>query len=217
MARKHKQTSLVDVSGMSIKDIMDVDIETFNNYNERELRQVTSRLVSASNKRIRNLEKRGITSPAYKSLGTKTRFSVKLDKNVTSSQRINKLRQEFASARNFLTKKTSTIRGYESYQKSIVDELEKSTGIKIKSGDVTKIYETLNKAQERGIVPTNTTGVKGGSKGSLQAREIITNIINDKNITDENLFDKIESEYNRWLKNPDEYVYDDETEETKIV
>ena len=215
MARRIKP-STIDVTGMSIKDIMNIDIDRFNSLNERELKQITSRLVSASNKRIRNLEKRGITSPAYKSLGTKTRFSVKLDKSIDVSQRVNKLRQEFSSARSFLTKKTSSIRGYERYQKSIVDELEKSTGVKIKSGDTTKIYDILHKAQERGIIPTNTSGKKGGSKGSLQAREIVANIVNDKNITDENIFDKLESEYNRYTENPDEYEYDDETEEYDI-
>lgn len=216
MARKHVQTSLVDVTGMSIKDVMDIDINDFNSLNERELRQVTSRLVSASNKRIRNLEKRGITSPAYKSLGTRTRFSVKVDKNLNASQRINKLRQEFSSARSFLTKKTSSVRDYERYQKSVVNELEKSTGVKIKSGDATKIYDILHKAQERGIIPTNTSGKKGGSVGSLQAREIVANIINDKNITDDNIFEKLEYEYNRYSENPMEYEYDDETEEFDI-
>lgn len=216
MAKRRLQPSTINVSGLSIKEIMDMDINRFNTLNERELKQVTSRLVSASNKRIRNLEKRGYISPAYKSLGTKTRFSVKLDKNIDQTQRVNRLRQEFSSARSFLTKKTSSIRGYESYEKSIVNELEKSTGVKIKSGDATKIYDILHKAQERGIIPTNTTGKKGGSIGSLQAREIVANIINDKNITEENIFDKLESEYNRYSQNPDEYEYDDETEEYDI-
>lgn len=212
MAKKNKS---YNVSGMSINQIMDIDIETFNRMGERELRNITSRLVSASNKRIRRLEKNQIVSPAYRSLGTNTRFSTKLPKNIDKRQRVNALRQEFARARSFLTMKTSTIKGYEKLQKEIVSEIEQQTGFKLKKGQVSTIYDVLHKAQERGIVPVNFGGKKGGSVGSLQAREIIVNIINDKNVSEENIMNRLELEMEKFNANPDEYEYD-ETEEIEL-
>ena len=46
----------MNVKGLKVKDIMNIDLDTFNNLNESELRAITSRLVSASNKRIRRLK-----------------------------------------------------------------------------------------------------------------------------------------------------------------
>lgn len=213
MAKKNKS---YNVSGMSINQIMDIDIDTFNRMGERELRNITSRLVSASNKRIRRLEKNQIVSPAYRSLGTNTRFSTKLPKNIDKRQRVNALRQEFARARSFLSMKTSTIKGYNTLQKEIVSEIEQQTGLKLKKGQVTKIYDVLHKAQERGDVPINFDGKKGGSVGSLQAREIIVNILNDKSVSEDGIEEKLRLEMAKWQQNPKEYKYDDETEETKL-
>lgn len=201
---------------MSINQIMDIDIDTFNRMGERELRNITSRLVSASNKRIRRLEKNQIVSPAYRSLGTDTRFSTKLPKSIDKTQRVNALRQEFARARSFLSMKTSTIKGYETLQKEIVSEIEQQTGFKLKKGQVSTIYDVLHKAQERGIVPINFGGKKGESVGSLQAREIIVNILNDKSVSEDGIEEKLRLEMAKWQQNPKEYKYDDETEETKL-
>ena len=65
----------MNVKGLKITDILDIDLDTFNNLNEKELRALTSRLVSAGNKRIRRLEKHDINSPAMQSLGNEKVFS----------------------------------------------------------------------------------------------------------------------------------------------
>ena len=90
-----KKPKSVSVSGLSVNDIMEIDLDTFNKLGEKDLRAYTSRLVSASNKRIRRLEKHGIVSPAYSSLGTDVRFSTKLPKGTSKQQRVNALRNEF--------------------------------------------------------------------------------------------------------------------------
>ena len=213
MARK---TKTINVSGMSISDIMNIDIDTFNKMNERELRAVTSRLVSASNKRIRRLEKYGIKSPAYQSLGTDTRFSTRLPKGTDARQRVNKLRQEFSSARSFLGMKTSTISGYKEYEKNIREEIESATGRKLGKGQVSQVYNLLHKAQERGIIPVNSTGKKGGSIGSLQAREIIVEMLNDDTLQEDDYFQKLQDEYERYEMNPEDYEYEIEDETTEI-
>lgn len=216
MATYKPKPKSIDVSGMSVSDIMGIDIDTFNKLGEKDLRAITSRLVSAGNKRIRRLEKNNVNSPAYQSLGSDKRFSTKLPSGTSKQQRVNKLKQEYARARSFLTSKTSTMKGYKEYQENIIEDIEQSTGHKLKKGEVSKVYEILHKAQERGIVETNVTGKKGGSKGSLQAREIIVNMIHDKNLNEENYFEKLDNEIDKYTMNPDEYEYDDETDEFEI-
>ena len=215
MAKKTKKTKRYNVGGLSVQQIMDIDIDIFNRLSVQELKDITSRLVSAGNKRIRRLEKKNISSPAYRSLGTDNRFSVKLPKGMSESQKVNALRQEFARARNFLSAKTSTIKGYNALQKEIVSEIEEQTGFKLKKGQVSKVYDILHKAQERGDVPINFGG-KGSSVGSLQAREIIVNMLNDKNLTEDMFEEKLKTEMARYNENPEEYEYDDETEEFEL-
>ena len=211
MPSKKKLTKTIDVSGMSISDIINIDLETFNKMGEKDLRAVTSRLVSASNKRIRRFENKGIISPAYRSLGTDTRFSTKVAKGVSKGQRLNKIRQEFSRARNFLNLKTSTMTGYNEYVEEIKQGIEEQTGMSMKGVDIKKLYETLHQAQERGDV----SAVRG-SKGSLQAREIIVNMMKDNNLTPEQYMTKLQEEYTRYYENPEEYEYEEETEESII-
>lgn len=214
MATKKPKT--INVAGMTISDIMGIDLETFNKMGESDVRAVTSRLVSAGNKRIRTQEKHNVISPAYRSLGSDKRFSTKLPSGISKQQRVNKLRQEFARARSFLSSKTSTMKGYNQYQKQIIEDIERATGQKLQKGEVSKVYEILHKAQERGIVETNTTGKKGGSIGSPIAREIIVHMLHDKNLSEEDYFKKLDNEMDKYYLNPDEYEYEDETEEYEI-
>ena len=207
MAKKKKSIRTIDVTGLSINDITGIDLDTFNRMKEKDLRAITSRLVSASNKRIRALEKKGISSPAYQSLGTDTRFSTKLPKGTSKEQRVNLLRQEFSRARNFLASKTSTISGYKSYVKGIKEDIESSIGKSIKDVDLSKAFERLHKLQESGVLPSYT-GVKGGSKGSIHARDyIIETMLDNPDITDKDIFKLTQEDYNE---------YYEETESTKI-
>lgn len=207
-----KITQKIDVSGMTIEDIMGMDLDDFNKLSERDLRAVTSRLVSASNKRIRRLEKYDIKSPALYNLGTDYRFSTKLPKGTDASQRVNKLRQEFARARTFLSSRTSTISGYKKYVSDIREEIRKSTGVSkkaMKNVDLSKAFERLHKLQESGKIPSST-GVKGSSKGSIHARDyIIEQMVKNPNITDEEIMNMTEKDY-------DKYYEERETEETEI-
>ena len=98
----------MDVKGLSIKDIMSMDWDRLNRLSTKELKQVTSRLVSASNKRIRALEKatRGKYSYAYKTIEERGRpFSVR-------GKNVGQVKQEFKLAKRFLEMKTSTIKGW---------------------------------------------------------------------------------------------------------
>lgn len=202
-----KSKKTIDVSGMTISDIMGMDIRDFNRLKESDLRAVTSRLVSASNKRIRRLESKSIKSPAYRSLGTDVRFSTKLPKGTSREQRVNRLRQEFSRARNFLSSKTSTMSGYKEYVSDIKDEISKSLGKNVRDVDIGKAFERLHKLQERGVIPSSS-GVKGSSKGSIHARDyIVEQMMDNPEITDDEIFDLTQEDYND---------YYEETEETEL-
>jgi len=180
MAYKRKSTSIIDVNGMSINDIMDIDIETFNVLGERELRAITSRLVSASNKRVRALQQRDINSPALRSLGTDTAFSTQLPQDIDPRQRVNKLRSEFARARNFLQMKTSTIKGYKRYSKQLRTGLEEEMGRNLSDAEINTAFRILHKLQESGRVPPRHT------QGSQHAKEQIFQVISDLDNFDRN-------------------------------
>lgn len=202
-----KKKKTVDVTGLSISDIMNMDIDSFNKLNEKDLRAYTSRLVSASNKRIRALNKKGIDSPAVRSLGTRTGFSVKLPKGTDKTQRVNKLRQEFSKARKFLSMQTSTIRGAKAHHKKVIETIESGLGRKLTGENISQAFSILHKAQELGIIDS-----KRGSKGSLQAREIVFDILQDNpEISENDFLDKINERYDEWYQD-----YDDETDETEI-
>lgn len=137
--KTYKNPSIV--SGKSIQDILDMDIETFNKLSKADLQKVVGRLVSAGNKRLRVFDKLGKSSPATRWLEKKSDdkyFS-------TKGKNLNELRAEFARARNFLNSKTSSYRGYRQVLKDTVKTLKKE-GVKIpvnKLEDMLKAYERL--------------------------------------------------------------------------
>ena len=204
----------MNVKGLTINDILDIDLDTFNRLNESELRKLTSRLVSAGNKRIRRLKKHNINSPAMQQLGKETTFSTKLPKTTSKQQRVNKLRSEFARARSFLTSETSTIGGYKSFvkrtKKRIAQELGISEKVVDKKLNIGRLFDLLHKAQQRGLVSSYR-----GSKGSEQARNIIADILIDNPDVDEDtLMDWLEEQSD--LLYEDEEELEDETEETEL-
>lgn len=194
----------MNVKGLKITDIMNIDLDTFNRLNESELRAVTSRLVSAGNKRIRRLQSKNINAPALQGLGKEKTFSTKLSSEVSKQQRINKLRSEFARARTFLSSETSTIGGYKKFvrktKQRIANELNMSVKDVDKKLNVGKMFDLLHKAQERGIVSSYR-----GSKGSEQARNIIAEILIDKpDASEEDIMD--------WLQEQSDELYEDQEE-----
>lgn len=137
MARTYKQPSYV--SGMSVQDILNMDIETFNKLNKTDLQKVVGRLVSAGNKRLRSFERAGESSPAtqhvQKSGG---KFS-------TKGKDLNALRAEYTRAKNFMQSKTGTRKGWKQVKKETIQGLKKQ-GVNMTESqfdDVWKAYEEL--------------------------------------------------------------------------
>ena len=194
--KKIPDVRTIDVTGMSIKDIMNIDIDTLNSMREKDLRTITSRLVSASNKRIRSLESHDINSPALRSLGSDKVFSVKLSPDVNVKQRVNKLRQEFARAKNFLSMKTSTIKGYKTYEKQIRENLESDIGRPLTDNEISTAFRILHKLQDSGRVAGR------GSVGSEHAKQEIFRLLAEREdlVEDDDVMESTMEEYDDYFK-----------------
>lgn len=102
-----KQKTTINVNGLSIDDIMNKDWNDLAKLNLADLKALTQRLVSASNKRLKRLESSNVGDYSSALQGRKKsggRFS-------TKGKNINELRSEFRKAKTFLKSKTSTITG----------------------------------------------------------------------------------------------------------
>ena len=209
MAKYKRKISTIDVNGMSIEDIMSIDLETFNKLSESDLRRLTSRLVSAGNKRVRALEKAGLITPALKGLGTDTRFTTKVDKNLSHAQKRNKLAQEFGRVRNFLTLKTSSIRGFNKFSKEQDKVLMKElnfTRDDLESVNKSKAFEILHKLQQSGYIPVGHD--ESSSLASKHARNFIfQSMLDNPELDEESIMRMTKEDY--------EDIYE-ETEESEI-
>lgn len=102
----------MNVKGLKLDNILNMDWEQLNSLSESEMKQITSRLVSASNKRIGRLEKTtfGTSSFAYQTIESRgKKFSVR-------GKNLNQVKQEFKLAKQFLQYKTSTVSGWKKYR-----------------------------------------------------------------------------------------------------
>lgn len=139
MKTTYKNPSIV--SGMSVNSILNMDEKIFNKLNEKELRQITGRLVSAGNKRIRNLEKQANRSPALRAIqrngGT---FS-------TKGKSFDKVKSEFARAREFLKHETSTVKGWNKVRKDTRESLKKEN-IEFTDSEWNWFWDTYDKLTE---------------------------------------------------------------------
>ena len=137
MARTYKQPSLV--SGMSVQDILNMDIETFNKLNKSDLRKVVGRLVSAGNKRLRSFERAGESAPATRHVAKSGgAFS-------TKGKDLNALRSEYTRAKNFMQAKTGTRKGWKQVRNETIQGLKKQ-GVEMSENqfeDVWQAYEDL--------------------------------------------------------------------------
>lgn len=107
---------MYDVTGKSIRDIMNIAEGDFLSFTEREQKAITSRLVSAANKRVRRFVK-SIGEVNLKSYTSEGKFSVK-----GKTKKSGELAHEFKRVKEFLSRKTSSVRGYKDFKKKLEEE-----------------------------------------------------------------------------------------------
>ena len=193
----------MDVKGLSINDIMNLSWERLNKLSEKELKQVTSRLVSASNKRLRRLENttRGKSSFAYQTVENRGRkFSVR-------GKDIDDTKQEFKLAKQFLNYKTSTVKGWKAYRESV----EERTGYATEGESLNWTENTWKKYWK---VYRRFEEIHGGTykKGdSDRIQKMLTEIMesNDKRKSADTFQKMIEDEYADMYESDNEEDIDD--------
>lgn len=132
----------MNVAGKSIKNIMDIDMDTFNKLSERDLRQLTTRLASAANKRIKRMEQAGDLSPAY------DRIQESGGKISVKNKTFNQLRHEFGRARDFLRSKTSSLAGWKKTKRTVIKAF-RGMGVNIPEQSYDSVFRTYEKLKER--------------------------------------------------------------------
>ena len=106
----------MEIKGLSIKDIQDMSWRELNKLSLEELKQVSSRLNSAANKRLRRMEQLGEDkySPAYSSImKSGGDFSVKGKLTKTD------IKNEIQRASGFLSAKTGKVSGVRKHRKKL--------------------------------------------------------------------------------------------------
>lgn len=141
---------------MSVKSMINIDIEKFNKLKADELRYMISKMSIVSERRIKTLEKNELYTPAYYSFmngevdltAKNGKFKFTEIKNPSTSidaMTIQELRSEFRRQKNFLKAETSTVKGYKEYRRDVIRKM-KEEGIKITQkqyGEFFTAYERL--------------------------------------------------------------------------
>lgn len=137
-----------NVTGVTVEQLINMDFKELAKYNEASVKKITSRLVSAYNKRLNYLKnsERGRMSPTYyffeqreKKQAGSGYYSVKgKGKSTTISL--------FKTLQDKLKQETSTVKGFEKYQKGLYEDL----GLNFKR--MTK--ETLKELKTKGEYKT---------------------------------------------------------------
>lgn len=145
---------MIDVTGLTINDILSMDTRI---YNTKDLRKIANRLVSATNKRIRRLKKAkkkmDYTIPALKHLKEKNRsrqFTIKHAKfkgKKAEQKERGFLLKKISKMQEFNKLKTSTIRGARSVEREITTRLGKGY-TDLNKGDKNKFWELYEKVVE---------------------------------------------------------------------
>lgn len=96
----------LNVKGKTIQELLDMDVSSLN---KADLKRVSSRLVSASNKRLRRLEEKGFLEYSYPAKNVINEYPKGFS---TVGKNANQLRHMIKSMRSFLNAETSSVRGF---------------------------------------------------------------------------------------------------------
>ena len=113
MAKKRNRVP----TGLSIQDIMSMDMKKFESYSLKEQKEITSRLASAANKRLKTFEKKEIVNPAI------LKIQMEGGKISVRNKTPDELKEEYFRAKAFLKSKFSTQKGYNQYMKKLNESL----------------------------------------------------------------------------------------------
>lgn len=162
---------ITNISGLMIEDIYQLNLGTIDD--DKLLKQVTSRLVSAMNKRIARLGKSeiGRLSPTYQRFERKGKYSVKgLDREQTIAL-ANQLRESM--------KKRTSLKEWKAYRKETLNKI----GIEFNTIDDEKHFWEMYRNFEQNIAPETANWKTGG--GSPVVMQLIKNRVDWERLSNE--------------------------------
>lgn len=146
--------------GLKISDVVNMPLSKIMSLSRDDLAYYTRALVRESNKRLTNLKKRGIATPAtsyIKKHGGK--FSLKTRRG--RNKNVAELREEFQRAKGFLESETSTIKGFRKWENKVAETLKNNAGIDYNSlteSQKHRFWQVYSKLEE-----TDHANVYGGN------------------------------------------------------
>ena len=193
----------IKVGGLSIKDIMNIPRGEISTYSLTDIKNLTSRLVSAGNKRARRfIAKYGANSIKLKSYTSKGKFSVK---GITTKK---EALAEFGRVSEFLSRKTSSIKGMKEFQK----QLEESSSYYFYNESDNELIQLVDEESsvEEGKVWQTLDDIIDKNRdlfsksGVYEAHNVVKDYMEDKGKTDT---EKFSEEERKELKEIiDEYI-----------
>lgn len=177
---------------MKVSDVLDMSLNKIMSLSRDELATYTRALVRESNKRLTNMKKRGITTPAtafIRKHGGK--FSLTTRKG--RQKNVAELREEFQRAKGFIESETSTVRGFHTWETKVANTLKTNAGIDYNSLTETQkrrfwqVYAKLEETDQANVYGGNyRTSVKeiyDAVKSGLRKKDIDSFVIElNKNI-----------------------------------
>ena len=148
------QDKKIDVGGLSVSDILKMNARDFRGVSTSNVKQITSRLVSAMNKRIVRLGKSeiGRLSPTWKAFEKRGKYSVKGLTRETTIQVFNRLKESLPKA--------TSLSEFKKYRKELYNKLDLDFNGDLKTEK--KFWELYNQFQEYDQSYANTKkGVSG--------------------------------------------------------
>lgn len=195
----------VYLKGKKVNDLLELNTSRMS---LDEIRAVVTRLNSAANKRLKTLEKSGLSTPALRAATTnQTKFSSKGLKGAVE------LRNAYQRVRDFLKNETSTVKGYKAVQKRTIKELEKQ-GVKnltpAKLDEMWSIYDRLAEIDPQVTQYALKYKVVGEiskhiSDKQMSADDIISEMIGRVN----EIYERNQQYYEEQFANPFSISYDD--------
>lgn len=196
MAKRHKPKMRgidFDVTGVTINQLIKMDFKELQKYNEASVKKITSRLVSAMNKRYRRLEasEQGRLSPTYQWFEKRQKKTGKGFYSVEGKTKATTI-SLFKQLQEKLQAETSTIRGFKAYEKQLYNKL----GISFKDNQIEakkKFWKLVHEFDEQSS-KDNSNWMSGG--GSPVVFNYIANNLGDwDNMTIQQRNDKIDELY----------------------
>lgn len=139
------KTEKIDVTGISVDDILQFDKNDLDRMNESELRAYSTRLMSAMNKRIKRLGKTemGQDSPAYQDAKELPmgKFSVNFHNIPNEKERVKRYKETIKQMQDWSKRESSTISGWK--KKNI--EIKKQIGFEVDYSQMKRFWELYRK------------------------------------------------------------------------